>query len=168
MRDFISKLIFVSKVISFIFLMSWIPGSREMVHLDSLLYHTFTSYIHVRGVKCLREERGKHEIPVCRGVARLNIVSPEERRGEECWCRLATPLQRPSLLGSQLALVAQSAQWERVSEDQTIRMARSRTASGGERKSPKISGGSFKESGNCYFQQFCLPSNTLSLKLGIK
>ena len=52
-----------------------------MVHLDSLLYHTFTSYIHVRGVKCLREERGKHEIPVCRGVARLNIVSPEERRG---------------------------------------------------------------------------------------
>ena len=67
---------------------------------------------------------------------------------------LATPLHyRVRLSHSQLALVAPSAETD--CDSQSIRMARSRSSSGCERKSPKISGGSFKESGNWYSQQFC-------------
>ena len=99
MRDFIFKstLCFKSNFLQFC-MSGWIPGSREIVHLDSLfslvqraLYNIYHASFTTEGIKLLKEQR----------EANKRLQSGEELRGLllfllrrgrtlKCWCRLAT------------------------------------------------------------------------------
>ena len=167
MRDFISKLFFVFvNSFSFKWLYSRKRGNSPLrVSLScsesALLYDTDHT---LRLLNCWeRAEREANTRFSCVEELRGAILFLLRRGGRTLSAGVVWPLHyrvrlSPALSSHLLLRQPSQRQPVRVRDSQPILMARSRTSSGCERKSPKISGGSFKESGNCCFQQLCLLS----------